>query len=118
MSKRCVLVTGSTSGIGLAITRARLELGDTVIGIGRDHSKARLSHDTYHPVTLDIANAESVIKGIRDILKAWPELDVVVSNAGYGSFDCIENYSTKQIEDFFRVNLLAHVFVARAVILI
>ena len=38
MKERCVLVTGSSSGIGRAITGRFLDAGATVIGIARDQS--------------------------------------------------------------------------------
>ncbi|MEE2788919.1 MAG: SDR family oxidoreductase [Myxococcota bacterium] len=113
MSQRCILLTGSTSGIGRALAAARLRAGDTVIGVGRNHAKARLDHANYIPVTLDLADPAAVLRRMTHVFKDWPQIDVVVSNAGYGSFEPLENYSLAQIESFFQVNLLAHVVVAR-----
>ena len=39
MKEKCILVTGSTSGIGSSITQKLLNCGAKVIGVGRNHSK-------------------------------------------------------------------------------
>ena len=39
MKDKCILVTGSSSGIGKGITTKLLDLGAKVIGIARDHKK-------------------------------------------------------------------------------
>ena len=45
MKDKCVLVTGSSSGIGKAITAKLLDLGAKVVGISRDHKKGKIQHD-------------------------------------------------------------------------
>ena len=42
MKDNCVLVTGSSSGIGNAITIKLLHLGAKVVGIARDHKKFKI----------------------------------------------------------------------------
>ena len=42
MKDKCFLVTGSSSGIGLAITVKLLDAGAKVIGVARNHSRQKL----------------------------------------------------------------------------
>ena len=113
MTRRVILVTGSTSGIGRAIATARLNAGDTIVGIGRDHSKFEPSSNQYHPYTVDVGDGAALGETLKTIWKKHPDISAVVSNAGFGSFGPLENYSPKQIEQFLKVNLLSHILVAR-----
>ena len=47
MKDKCILVTGSSSGIGNAITTKLLHLGAKVVGIARDHKKFIIQNDNY-----------------------------------------------------------------------
>ena len=47
MKDKCVLITGSSKGIGLSITQKLLELGARVIGIARDHESIKIDNDNY-----------------------------------------------------------------------
>ena len=47
MKDKCVLVTGSSSGIGYEITLKLLDLGAKVIGIARNHSRYKLENKNY-----------------------------------------------------------------------
>ena len=47
MKDKCVLVTGSSSGIGYEITSKLLDLGAKVIGIARNHDRSKLENKNY-----------------------------------------------------------------------
>ena len=113
---RSILVTGSSSGIGRAISEHLLAQGHRVIGIARDHSKFTPDSEQYVPVTQDLGASDAILPRLKDILRDYPDIDAVVSNAGAGSFETLESYSAQQITDYLRCNLLSHVLVARALV--
>lgn len=86
MSSRVVLVTGSTSGIGLATARAFLEAGDEVIlnSVQSVEEGERLAglYERAHYVRADVANAEDVAALVAATLERHGRLDVLVNNAG------------------------------------
>ena len=47
MKDKCVLVTGSSSGIGYEITLKLLGLGAKVIGIARNHDRSKIENKNY-----------------------------------------------------------------------
>ena len=47
MKDKCVLVTGSSSGIGYEIASKLLDLGAKVIGIARNHNRSKLENKNY-----------------------------------------------------------------------
>lgn len=86
MSQRVVLVTGSTSGIGLATARRFAEHGDVVVYNSAHSVEAgeHLASITYesHYVQADIANADDCERLVATVLEKCGRLDVLVNNAG------------------------------------
>jgi ketoreductase RED2 len=81
-----VLVTGSTSGIGLATARRFAERGDTVVfnSVNSVEAGEHLAQSTAnaHYVQADIAQTEDCARLIADVLERCGRLDVLVNNAG------------------------------------
>ena len=113
MVVKSALVTGSSSGIGKAITALLLQNGIKVIGLARDHSKFIPDQSNYYPITVDLSDIVSIETRIQGILKENPEISVFVSNAGYGDFRHLENFSTSQIQKFLDLNLIAQIILSR-----
>ena len=95
-SDRTFVVTGATSGIGLAVTEGLLRSGASVIGIGRSPVRclaARTRLNILIPsariafLAADLslqADVRSLANQVRDLLNAWgnPALDGLLNNAG------------------------------------
>jgi ketoreductase RED2 len=86
MSDRVVLVTGSTSGIGLATARLFADAGDRVVfnSVRSVKEGGRLAAETPNStyVQADVAKNEDCVRLVADILEHFGRLDVVVNNAG------------------------------------
>jgi ketoreductase RED2 len=85
-----VLVTGSSSGIGLATARRFAERGDAVV-FNSAHSVEAGEHaaDTTpgsRYVQADISNAEDCARLVAEVLEHFGRLDVLVNNAGVTQF--------------------------------
>tara|TARA_Y100001960_G_C14767569_1_gene877895 strand:+ start:2822 stop:3568 length:747 start_codon:yes stop_codon:yes gene_type:complete len=113
MTARSALVTGSSSGIGKAICQKLLQAGFKVVGLARNHEKFNSDCSNYFPYSVDLSNSNETTKILKKILLQHPEINILVSNAGYGKFQSLENYSTKQIKEFIELNLIAHILVCQ-----
>ncbi|HEV3188680.1 MAG TPA: SDR family oxidoreductase [Acidimicrobiales bacterium] len=86
MSARVVLVTGSTSGIGLATARRFAQRGDTVVfnsvrSVEAGEHLADVTPGSLY-VQADIAVAGDAERLVRTVLDRYGQLDVLVNNAG------------------------------------
>ena len=113
MKDKCVLVTGSSSGLGYEITLKLLGLGAKVIGIARNHDRSKLENKNYTTYKCDVSAHEKLEILIKQILKKHPQINCFISNAGYGDFGPLENFSTLQIKNFIATNLTSHVVITK-----
>jgi len=84
-SQQTVLVTGGSAGIGFEIARLFSEKGNKVIITGRDETRlqkavAKLKNTT--AIQSDVSKEEDVNKLVDRVKKDFPELSIVVNNAG------------------------------------
>lgn len=79
---KVILVTGASSGIGLACANALQAKGHTVYGSAR--SLSRMKQAAFKPIELDVTDDNSVKAAIDAIIKAEGKIDVLVNNAGNG----------------------------------
>lgn len=112
MSERAAIVTGASSGIGLAIARVLGQEGYdlTVAARGPDRLAvaAEILRGEGHAVEAVAANVASEVD-IQRVLAAhrdrFGRLDVLVNNAGMGVAGPITGYPTKHMDLQFNVNL-------------
>ena len=113
MKDKCVLVTGSSSGIGYEITMKLLDLGAKVIGIARNHDRSKLENKNYITYNCDVSIHHKLKILLKQILKNHPQINCLISNAGYGDFGPLENFSTLQIHNFMAANLTSHIVITK-----
>ncbi|MNU80867.1 putative oxidoreductase [compost metagenome] len=109
-SGNTILITGSTSGIGLGLALRFHKAGNKVIVAGR--RKALLEQiTTDHPgieaIELDVADAKSIVQASELAAKRYPDLNVVINNAGIMlSESILEPGALKGAEESVAINLL------------
>lgn len=106
---RTWLITGVSSGFGYEMTRQLLEKGDTVVGTVRNPKKVedliQKYLETFDCEILDVTNVPAVQKTVKDAFSKHGRIDVVVSNAGYGLFGCVEELTDEEINHIIATNL-------------
>ena len=106
-------MTGSSSGIGRAISQDLLSHGYKVIGLARDHKKFDPENKRYFPYEIDLTDFDRTVSLLKRILVNHEGINILVSNAGFGKFQSLENFSIKQIQSFLDLNLLSHILVCQ-----
>lgn len=84
-SNNTVLITGGASGIGLSLASHFVQKGSTVIICGRNKNKLDEAKAQYPQLTTyvcDVGNAEERISMFNWISLEFPQLNILVNNAG------------------------------------
>src|ERR1700737_1458081 len=108
------LVTGASSGIGLATARALLRNGYLVFGTSR-----KPMADTSDGVTMlvcDVTDDRSVQKVVDEVVSHAGRIDLLVNNAGIGLLGGAEESSAVQAKALFDVNVFGVVRLTNAIL--
>ncbi len=106
MEKKVVLITGASSGIGKETAKLLVENGHIVYGAARRLDKMNyLKELGVKLLEMDVTNDESMVKGIQKIIETEKRIDVLVNNAGYGSFGALEDVPLSEAKYQFEVNI-------------
>ena len=119
------VITGSTSGIGLALARAVAAGGGEVVlnGLGDpaeiERTRADLEASSgvrilYHPA--DMTRSEEIADMIAFAQRELGRLDILVNNAGIQHVESVENFPTAQWEKIIAINLSSAFYATRAAI--
>lgn len=103
---RIALVTGASSGIGEATAKALAADGFTVYaGARRVERMQALAEHGIVPIALDVTEEESMTSVVKQIRTEAGPIDVLVNNAGYGSYGSVEDVSMDEARRQIEVNL-------------
>jgi NAD(P)-dependent dehydrogenase (short-subunit alcohol dehydrogenase family) len=93
---KCAIVTGSSSGLGLEITKSLIHSGYTVFGGSR--SGTDFEHENFYDVELDITSEESVEEFFETIREFTDGIHLVVNNAGVCEMTALAETSLDDFE--------------------
>ena len=103
---RVALVTGASSGIGEAAAVELARRGFTVYGAARRVERmAALVDRGLHVIGMDVTDDASMTSGVERILREQGRIDVLVNNAGYGSYGALEDVPMEEARRQFEVNV-------------
>jgi NADP-dependent 3-hydroxy acid dehydrogenase YdfG len=106
MTTKTALVTGASSGIGEATALKLQELGYTVYGAARRMERLqRLAARGIHPLAMDVTDDDSIRAGVEQLVAETGRVDVLVNNAGYGSYGAVEDVPLAEARRQFDVNV-------------
>jgi 3-hydroxybutyrate dehydrogenase len=123
LAKKTAVVTGSTSGIGLACARALAKEGANVVingfGAAADIEKERAAIESEFGVTAiydpaDMTKPEEIAAMIAKAEKALGSVDVVVNNAGVQFVSPIEEFPIEKWDQILAINLSSAFHTIRA----
>lgn len=113
--KKLIVITGASSGIGLALAKALLAEGYAVLGIANNFEKAGLNHPDFSSRSINLADLDALPESLSSLLA---EIDMpikaLINNAGIGRMGFLEQLSVKDIRLVMDINLTSQVIVTKA----
>ncbi len=104
--KKIVLITGATTGIGRETAIHLAKAGYTVYGAGRRENKLKeLAAFDVKTLTMDVTDEGSMVQGIQQIIDNEGRIDVLVNNAGFGSYGAVEDVPISDARYQLEVNV-------------
>jgi NAD(P)-dependent dehydrogenase (short-subunit alcohol dehydrogenase family) len=105
-TQKVALVTGGSSGIGECTVRELLGAGFTVYTAARRVERMQpLAELGAHVFAMDVTDDASMVAGIERIITEQGRIDVLVNNAGYGSYGAVEDVPIDEARRQFEVNV-------------
>jgi NAD(P)-dependent dehydrogenase (short-subunit alcohol dehydrogenase family) len=112
------LITGTSRGLGRAITEAALAEGHAVLATARrpdlPGDLVAKYGDRLRQVPLDVTDPDAAEAAVRAAVEAFGRLDVVVNNAGYADLASVEDVTPEDFRAQIDTNLLGVVNVTKA----
>jgi len=116
LTRRTVLVTGASSGIGRAVANTLRQQGHRVIGVSRQTARDCPADENFIPLQMDLADLENLPARLDSVKNDFPELDGLICCAGQGRFGHLEEFSYRQINALLTINLTSQIFLTRALL--
>jgi NAD(P)-dependent dehydrogenase (short-subunit alcohol dehydrogenase family) len=118
MADRAALVTGGSSGIGLAIARLLAEEGYDLTLVSRQREKIEAAAEGLGAVAVaaNMADADDCARAVAEHRERFGRLDVLVNSAGVGMAGTVEELDLKKLDLQLDVNLRGLFLVTQAAI--
>ncbi len=117
MDKKVAVITGGSSGIGKKTAFMLNEKGFTVYACARRIDKMKaLEALGVNILYIDVTNDDSVKNCVNTILEKEKHIDILINNAGYGSYGAIEDVPIEEAKHQLDVNVLGIARMLKAVL--
>jgi NAD(P)-dependent dehydrogenase (short-subunit alcohol dehydrogenase family) len=114
------MITGASSGLGLAIAHAALAAGDLVFATARRpdtlDSLIQEAPDRVTAARLDVTDPRQIADAVTTAVDRAGRIDVLVNNAGYGSVGAVEEIDIGELETLHETMFIGPVRLTQAVL--
>jgi 3-oxoacyl-[acyl-carrier protein] reductase len=115
LKNAAALVTGASCGIGFETARILRERGARVAICARhkDEIEAAATQLGALPIVADVSKEDDVKRMIDTVVKEYSDFNVLVNNAGFGSFEPLLELTSERLFSVWQTNVLGAMMVAR-----
>lgn len=114
-----LLITGASSGVGLATASEALKRGYEVALCARNIEAAKSALADYkgaHFYTLDVQDFGAIKEVVADFYKVAGSIDILFNNAGYGLYSALEEVDIEAARDLYATNVFGTIMMTQAVL--
>jgi 3-oxoacyl-[acyl-carrier protein] reductase len=109
------LVTGGSSGIGLAIAKTLVDAGSRVAITGRNQNRLAEAAKAIgaHPIKADVSSEDDVRRTYRDVFDKFGHLDILVNNAAFGERRSLVDMDRAAFDKILQTNVIGMMLMSR-----
>jgi NAD(P)-dependent dehydrogenase (short-subunit alcohol dehydrogenase family) len=119
-SPRTWMITGTSSGFGLALAQTALAVGDRVVATARRPETLKplvtSEPDRAIAVGLDVTKPAQIAAAVQAAVERFGEIDVLVNNAGNGSVGAVEEIDIDELKALHETMFIGPVRLTQAVL--
>jgi NAD(P)-dependent dehydrogenase (short-subunit alcohol dehydrogenase family) len=112
------LITGSSRGLGRALSEAVLDAGHSLVATARNPRQLDDLVERFgvrvRAVELDVTDPQAAVRVVNEAARTFGRLDVLCNNAGYGNVGPIEDTSLEDFRAQIETNLFGVIYVTKA----
>ena len=103
---KVVLITGASAGMGKETVKLLLQRGYTVYGAARRVENMNdIASLGARVLQMDVTDEDAMVKGVNEIIKAEGRIDILINNAGFGSYGAVEDVPIQDARYQMEVNV-------------
>ncbi len=103
LKNKVAIVTGSSKGLGLVLVKQLILEGVFVVGFSRNET--RIDDPNFTGYRLDIGDENKVNETFDKVIEKFKTVDMIVNNAGFGSYQKIEEMDSSLMRQMFETNV-------------
>ena len=114
LSNKRAVITGGSDGIGFGIAKAFAQNGAAILLLARNEEKLKESASILSQygaevtvMAVDLSDSSTLKKVAQKILNIWPEIDVLVNNAGIARFTPFTDINEDELDMHLNLNVKA-----------
>lgn len=115
LKNAAALVTGGSCGIGFETARVLREAGARVAICARHKEELEAAAKMLGavPIVADVSKEDDVLRLIQAVVKEFDDYNVLINNAGFGTFGPLIDLTSDEFFSVWRTNVLGAMMVAR-----
>jgi NAD(P)-dependent dehydrogenase (short-subunit alcohol dehydrogenase family) len=113
---RTIMITGANNGIGLALTKNLLQMGDHIAALDLSLENLDQANPNLLSFVCDVTDPVRVQSIVDQVSTIWGGIDILINNACLALFTLFEQRTLDDIRREFEVNYFGYLNLIRAVI--
>ncbi len=120
LTDKTAVVTGASSGIGLAFSKYLADRGARVYGFARGNDRLEQAREevgsAFHPIRCDVREEDQVRSAFDDVVADAGGLNVLINNAGLGVFGPVDEMASRDWDQQIDTNIRGVFLCTKAVV--